>query len=241
MAKDGKTRTPAERPADGTPARGSSRRDIDAFLEKVKTIPSASTGRGRLIFALDATMSRQPTWDAACRLQGEMFAEAGRSGGLDVQLVYYRGFGECRASKWVGDTTALRDLMTAIDCRGGLTQIGKVLAHARRETQKRRVQAMVFVGDALEEPVDALAAKAGELGILGLPVFVFQEGSDRDVEAAYREIARLSGGAYARFNQNAAAELAELLRAVAIFAAGGRKALAATKSASAQLLLGQIK
>jgi hypothetical protein len=170
-----------------------------------------------------------------------MFAEAGRSGGLDVQLVYYRGFGECRASKWVSDTTALRDLMTAIDCRGGLTQIGKVLAHARRETQKRRVQAMVFVGDALEEPVDALAAKAGELGILGLPVFVFQEGSDRDVEAAYREIARLSGGAYARFNQNAAAELAELLRAVAVFAAGGRKALAATKGASAQLLLGQIK
>jgi hypothetical protein len=170
-----------------------------------------------------------------------MFAEAGRVGGLDVQLVYYRGFGECRASKWVSDTAALRDLMTAIDCRGGLTQIGKVLAHARRETQKRRVQAMVFVGDALEEPIDALAAKAGELGILGLPVFVFQEGHDRDVEVGYREIARLSGGAYARFNQNAATELAELLRAVAVFAAGGRKALAARKGASAQLLLGQIK
>jgi hypothetical protein len=100
---------------------------------------------------------------------------------------------------------------------------------------------MVFVGDALEEPIDALAAKAGELGILGLPVFVFQEGHDRDVEVGYREIARLSGGAYARFNQNAAAELAELLRAVAVFAAGGRKALAARKGASAQLLLGQIK
>jgi hypothetical protein len=131
--------------------------------------------------------------------------------------------------------------MTAIDCRGGLTQIGKVLTHARRETQKKRVQAMVFVGDALEEPIDALAAKAGELGILGLPVFVFQEGHDSQVEAGYREIARLSGGAYARFNQNAAAELAELLRAVAVFAAGGRKALAAREGASAQLLLGQIK
>jgi hypothetical protein len=241
MAKDDKTKVPTERAADQAPARGSPRRDIDAFLEKVRTVPATPTGRGRLIFALDATMSRQPTWDAACRLQGDMFAEAGRVGGLDVQLVYYRGFGECRASKWVSDTAALRDLMTAIDCRGGLTQIGKVLVHARRETQKRRVQAMVFVGDALEEPIDALAAKAGELGILGLPVFVFQEGNDRDVETAYREIARLSGGAYARFNQNAAAELAELLRAVAVFAAGGRKALAAREGAGAKLLLEQIK
>jgi hypothetical protein len=240
MAKDENTKTPAQR-ADQAPATASSRRDIDAFLHKVKAVPATPAGRGRLIFALDATMSRQPTWDAACRLQGEMFTEAGRVGGLDVQLVYYRGFGECRASKWVGDTAALRDLMTAIDCRGGLTQIGKVLAHAGRETRKRRVQAMVFVGDALEEPIDALAARAGELGILGLPVFVFQEGHDRDVEAGYREIARLSGGAYARFNQNAAAELAELLRAVAVFAAGGRKALAASKGAGAQLLLGQIK
>jgi hypothetical protein len=239
--KDERTKAPADRAAGKAPAPASSRRDIEAFLDKVKAVPAAPAGRGRLIFALDATMSRQPTWDAACRLQGEMFSEAGRVGGLDVQLVYYRGFGECRASRWVSDTRALRDLMTAIDCRGGLTQIGKVLAHARRETQKRRVQAMVFVGDALEEPIDALAARAGELGILGLPVFVFQEGHDPEVEKGYREIARLSGGAYARFNQNAAAELAELLRAVAVFAAGGRKALAARKGASAQLLLGQIR
>ena len=240
MAKDD-TRTPVARPAEKAPSSGSSRRDIDAFLSRVKTAPAVATGRGRLIFALDATMSRQPTWDAACKLQAEMFEEAGRVGGLDVQLLYYRGMGECRASRWVSDTRSLRDLMTGIACRGGLTQIGKVLSHARRETRKQRVQAMVYVGDAIEEDVDALSAKAGELGILGLPVFVFQEGSDRNVEAAYREIARLSGGAYARFNQNAASELAELLRAVAVFAAGGRKALAARKDAGARLLLGQIK
>lgn len=240
MAKDD-TRTPAHRPAEKAPSKGSSRRDIDAFLTRVKNAPAVAAGRGRLIFALDATMSRQPTWDAACKLQSEMFEEAGRVGGLDVQLLYYRGFGECRASRWVSDTRSLLDLMTGISCRGGLTQIGKVLSHARRETQKQRVQAMVFVGDALEEEIDALAAKAGELGILGLPVFVFQEGSDQQVETAYREIARLSGGAYARFNQNAAAELAELLRAVAVFAAGGRKALAARKDAGAKLLLSQMK
>ena len=83
MAKDD-TRTPAPRPAEKAPSKGSSRRDIDAFLTRVKNAPAVAAGRGRLIFALDATMSRQPTWDAACKLQSEMFEEAGRVGGLDV-------------------------------------------------------------------------------------------------------------------------------------------------------------
>jgi hypothetical protein len=185
-------------------------------------------------------MSRQPTWDTALRLQAEMFEEAGKVGGLDVQLVYFRGFNECRASRWVSNTNGLRDLMTGIDCRGGHTQIGKVLAHARRETGKRKVGVLVFVGDALEEPIDDLAAKAGELGLLGVKLFIFQEGRDQTVERGFRELARLTGGAYARFDPNAAGQLAQLLRAAAIYAAGGLKAL--QKSAAApRLLLEQLR
>jgi hypothetical protein len=193
-----------------------------------------------MIFALDATMSRQPTWDAAQRLQGEMFEEAGKVGSLDVQLVYFRGFGECRASRWVSDARALRDLMTRIDCRGGQTQIGKILTHARRETAKRKVGVLVFVGDAMEENIDGLAAKAGELGLLGVKAFVFQEGRDAAVERGFREISRLTGGAYARFDTSAAGELSRLLRAAAIYAAGGIKALA-KGGAEARLLLAQLK
>jgi len=66
-------------------------------------------------------MSRQPTWDQACSLQAEMFREAAAVGGLDIQLVYYRGFGECRASSWIGDSDRLGALMSGIDCRGGQT------------------------------------------------------------------------------------------------------------------------
>ena len=108
-----------------------SRSDIDDFLEKVADFPARPTGaaRGRLIFAMDATTSREPTWDSACNIQGEMFRETAALGGLDVQLVYYRGFGECRASKWVGDPNALLRLMTGVSCRAGHSQIGKVLAH----------------------------------------------------------------------------------------------------------------
>jgi hypothetical protein len=232
-------KTPARRD-EPAGAVGSSRADIDAFLASAKALGPVGEGRGRMIFALDATMSRQPTWDCACHLQAEMFKAAGDIGRLDVQLAYFRGLAECRASRWVTDARSLSGLMTSIDCRGGHTQIGKILTHARRETAKRKVGVLVYVGDALEESIDDLAAKAGELGLLGVRVFAFQEGRDPAVERGFREIAKLSGGAYARFDVNAPAELAELLRAAAVYAAGGLKALA-DRGGAGRLLLQQMR
>ncbi len=233
-------------PSKLSPAPASSRPEIDAFIERVHSLGPSSAGdrRGRLIFALDATMSRQPTWDTACTLQADMFREAASAGGLDIQLVYFRGLSECRASGWVAGTGKLAELMSRIDCRGGHTQIGKVLSHARRENAKQKVQALVFVGDAMEEKIDDLCAAAGELGLLGVPVFMFQEGHDAVAENAYREVARLSHGAYCRFDTGAAHELRELLRAVAAYASGGKKALAelsARSAGGASALLAQLK
>jgi hypothetical protein len=229
MTKD---RTPASTEGRSEPAKGSGRAEVDAFLQQVRSLgPTAQSGRrGRLIFALDATMSRQPLWDTACRLQGDMFRETAAIGGLDVQLVYYRGLAECRSSRWVSDARGLGSLMERIDCRGGHTQIGKILAHARRENEQQKVQALVFVGDAMEEPIDDLCAAAGQLGLLGVPAFMFQEGHDPVAEPAFREIARLTRGAYCRFDAGSAHQLAELLRAVAAYAAGGMKALANLKA-----------
>jgi hypothetical protein len=246
MAKSPDDRAPVPIGKDTTPAGASSRAEIDAFLERVRTIDRSAPPekRGRLIFALDATMSRQPTWDTACKLQAEMFLEAQAIGGLDVQLIYFRGLSECRASRWVSEPAALAALMEGIDCRGGHTQIRKVLSHARRETEKVKVQALVYVGDAMEESVDDLCSRAGELGLRAVPAFVFQEGYDPEVEKTFREIARLTGGAYCRFNAGAAHELRELLRAAAAYAAGGMKALSdlsAQRSAGAMRLLEQMK
>ncbi len=189
-------------------------------------------------------MSRQPTWDTACRLQADMFREAAAIGGLDVQLVYYRGLGECRASRWVSQAERLGALMERIECRGGHTQLGKILAHAKRETQDGKVQTLVFVGDAMEEKLDDLCHAAGELGLLGVPAFMFQEGFDPITEQAFREIARLTRGAYCRFDPGAAHQLAELLRAAAAYAAGGLRALAdlsARRQSSATKLLEQMR
>jgi hypothetical protein len=236
----------SKNPPSQAPAPASSRPEIDAFIERMRGLGPAATGgkRGRLVFALDATMSRQPTWDSACALQADMFREAASIGGLDIQLVYFRGLSECRASAWVAGTEKLAGLMSGIDCRGGHTQIGKVLSHARKEQAKQKVQAVVFVGDAMEEAIDDLCAAAGELGLLGVPVFMFQEGNDPVAESGFREIARLSRGAYCRFDTGSARELGDLLRAVAAYAAGGIKALSdlsARKAGAARMLLAQLK
>jgi hypothetical protein len=250
MSKDRSDRAPAptQQPTAAphqAPA-ASARAEIDTFLNRVKELgPAVATGqRGRLIFALDATMSRQPTWDTASKLQAEMFREAGAVGGLDVQLVYYRGLAECRASPWVGEPQRLATLMARIDCQGGHTQIGKVLAHARRENDSRKVAVLVFIGDAMEESLDDLCSAAGELGLRSVKAFMFQEGYDPVCEQAFREVARLTGGAFCRFKPGAGHELADLLRAAAAYAAGGMRALAdlkARNSTGAIKLLEQLK
>jgi len=214
----GKSKLPAQ----------SSSADVAAFLQKVSQAPAvrAGEGRGRLIFAMDATASREPTWDTACHIQGQMFQETSVLGGLEVQLVYYRGFGECRASPWVANTGDLLRFMTGVSCFAGHTQIGKVLKRAIKETKEKRVGALVFVGDAIEEDIDNLGHLAGELGLLGLPCFMFHEGRDPVAAKAFKQIARLSGGAYCPFDASSAKQLRELLSAVAVYAAGGRPALA---------------
>lgn len=220
---------------------------VAALLKKVQA------NRGRLIFALDATASREATWDLAAALQTQMFEEAAKVGGLSAQFVFYRG-SEVRNSLWFPDARKLAEQMNTIRCVAGATQIAGVLRHIRAENERGKVSAAVFVGDAIEErPAELYLAAAG----LGVPVFWFQEGDgvvsylDKHGELAeeypplpvaqvFRELARLTNGAYGKFNAGAAQQLAELLRAVAAFAVGGIGALANQNSESARKLLGQM-
>jgi len=220
----------------------SSGAEIDAFLREAGALaPPAQAARGRLVFALDATMSRQPTWDVACALQGEMFGAAASVGGLSVQLVFFRGLGETRASRWLGDARALGAAMARIRCEGGRTQIGKVLSHARREAEARPVAALVYVGDCMEEDADALCVKAGELALLGVRAFLFHEGREPVAGATFRKIARITGGVYLPFDAGAAAQLKALLAAVGAYAAGGRRALERSGDAAARRLLADLR
>ena len=203
------------------------RHELDAFLQKVAAMPPARTGdaAGRLVFALDATASREATWDQAMQLQAEMFTSAQSLGGLQIQLCYFRGVAEVYASEWYQQTTPLLNKMTGIRCQAGITKIERLLDHVKAETRQSKVHAMVYIGDCMEENMDVLCQRAGELGLLNVPLFLFQEGSDVSARRCFVEMARLSGGAYSPFDRNSADQLRDLLKAVAVYASGGLKAL----------------
>jgi hypothetical protein len=210
-----------------------SRAHLNEFFSRVDPV------RKRLIFAIDATASRQPTWDTAAKLTAQMFAAVAGIGGLNIQLLYYRGPSECVASRWLSDPKSLTGIMSGVMCRAGETQIRKVLAHACKESERMKVAALVLVSDACEEEAADLYTAARKLD--GVPAFLFQEGDDKRVAEIYGKIARITGGAIAKFDPGAAQRLADLLKAVAAFAAGGVKALAAQHSEAATLLLTQLK
>lgn len=202
----------------------SNKRDVDSFLAKVAGLPK-TVGQARLIFSLDATASRQATWDVASQLQTEMFLSAQSLGGLAVQLCYFRGFGEFRSTSWASNADQLMTTMSGLSCQAGTTQIERLLRHSIKENESERVKCLVYIGDAMEENIDVLAQLAGKLGLLNVPVFMFQERNDSLTRQAFLEISRLSGGAYCQFDSGSAGQLKDLLKAVAVYAAGGLKAL----------------
>lgn len=199
--------------------------EIEAFIDRAKGLVPHEKSAGRLLFALDATASRSPTWDHACRLQSEMFLASAESGKLQVQLCYFRGYREFHYSDWISDTANLVEQMNAVDCLGGHTQIGRVLEHALLENSRHPLNAIVLIGDCCEEAIDPLCEMAGELGLRGIPIFGFHEGRDPHGRLLFEQLARLSGGAFARFDLGSADRLRELLGAAAVYATGGLKAL----------------
>lgn len=209
------------------PDKKTSQANVDAFLEKIRLTPAGKKPgrRGRLLFAMDATASRKPTWDMAARIQGEMFQETAALGGLEIQLAYYRGFGEFKAGQWTVEEKVLLRQMTSVFCLAGVTDIERVLAHAINETRERKIDALVFVGDCFEEDIDQVGKTAGELGLMGVPAFMFHEGADPIAGFAFQQIAKLTNGAYCQFDANSAQVLKDLLGAVAVYAAGGHPAL----------------
>ncbi len=219
---------------------------VDAFVREVSRLPAGrSSGQnGRLLFAMDATASREPTWDHASAIQGEMFVATEGLGGLEVRLAFYRGFEEFKVSRWTPDGRELARLMSGVRCLAGRTQIARLLRYAQDQRRESRIDALVFVGDCCEEDVDQIGHEAGQLGLLGLPVFVFQEGGDRTASRLFPQIARLTRGAYCRFDRNSPDQLRRLLGAVAAYAAGGRQALAdygRKQGGVAALLTNQMK
>ncbi|MEL7046670.1 MAG: hypothetical protein AAGL66_16900 [Pseudomonadota bacterium] len=219
----------------GSPATG----EVGAFLQQARNLRRFNAGRARLVFAIDATASRQPTWDLACELQADMFRGSADLGALQIQLAYYRGLGELHIGDWENDTTALARSMSRVQCAAGRTQIGRLLERIIRDSAGS-ARALVFIGDAVEESAGRLQELAGQARLHSMPLFLFQEGFDPEVRRVFEAMARLSGGAYSQFNESSADRLRDLLGAVARYAAGGHAALESSTTPGARALLKQL-
>jgi len=201
--------------------------EINAFLQQAKNLQAmVAHGKqpGRLTFIIDATASRQLTWNQACQIQAQMFNAVEAIGTLQVQLVYFRGNDEFHASAWFSDSASLRHEMIGVQCLAGHTQIERSLKTLLAETRRRPVAAAVYIGDACEETTSEIYRLAGQLAIHKTPIFMFQENSDLRAAEVYESVAKLSGGAYCRFDGTSATMLTDLLKAVAVYAAGGKQA-----------------
>ena len=221
----------------------SHQRSVDQFVAEVaRTRPVGARTTQRLVFALDATASRQATWDLACELHAELFTEAASLGNIAIQLCYYRGIKEFVATPWTTEPTRLEHSMRAVSCRGGRTQIARLLSHAAREAAQLPLRTLVFIGDCFEEDETEVLELAGQLAIRKLPVFIFQERGDRRATRIFRSIAALTHGAHVPFDSNSPDQLKRLLAAIARYTTGGRAALEdySRRNSQARALLTQL-
>ena len=194
---------------------------------------------------MDATASREPTWDLAMNLHAELF-QAATSPEVDtaepiaVQLAYYRGFNEFHVSPWSASPSELLRHMTGVSCRGGLTRIERVLDHALGEARLAPIKAAVFIGDCCEESPHKLTAAAGKLALFKLPFFVFQEGREPRAAQVFGDIARITGGAHAPFDPGGADRLRALFGVVAQYATQGRRGVREIQHDAARAVLAQL-
>jgi hypothetical protein len=174
-----------------------------------------------MIFAMDATGSREPAWEMASKLHREMGTALG---GLTLQLVFFGGT-QCKASKWVVGGQRLAELMAKVRCVTGCTQIARVLQHVLTESREHTIRALVYVGDCCEEDGEELFALAEQLKRRKIPIFVFHEGTDSVAEPIFRRLAQITDGIYASFDTGSAEQLRKLLEGAADYAAGRCKSI----------------
>jgi hypothetical protein len=230
-----------------------------AFLDKVrqsKAVASATpretlakalapSGRPRLLFAMDATASREPSWQLAQTITGAMFAAV--PGALDVALAYHGGGRLKEVTPFAADTRAFLDKVHTVQCEAGGTALTALLEAA---TTIARLKALIYVGDCFEEDPAVAGALAQQLRLKGVRVFVFhdttsqQQGYDVDgARAVFAQLAAVTSGVLLPFDADALDQVKALLEAIAVYAVGGLKLLAARQRAlpAARLLLDQLR
>src|SRR5262249_42721485 len=213
--------------------------------EGEKTAP----GTPRVILAL-ANFARSG-WDRAKVLQRAVFKAAAGSG-LEMKFAFYggddaAGVRRCRiTTRWITDPDDMAAVMDRAECSCGCyVNIRDVLAQSVKEAEERPLRAVIIVGDTFHDDPDGLdeaAISANRLRRAGARVVLVQLGDDLNTARRLQYLARVSGGAYFRFDpRTQERQFSEMWKAVSAYASGGEEAVKMTGGQAAPLLLQHLK
>jgi hypothetical protein len=200
-----------------------------AFLDKVgalsKTkdnskIALALKKTPKLLFSMDATASRQPSWDVAQEITLSMFDVM--PGGLKIALAYHSGGHLKAVTDFRADAAYFKDQIAGVQCEAGLTALCEILESA---SEIPALSSLIYIGDCFEERLDTASRLAQKLKTNGVRCFMFLEGDDGEAREAFNTIAEITGGAVFPFEQQSLVRVKEKLDAIAAFSAGGMKLL----------------
>ncbi len=235
------------------------KKDRSSFLDKVRSSKAISATpkqeilksalahheRPRLLFAMDATASREACWNVAKEITGAMFEAV--PGELDVALAYHSGGRLQEMTPFSSEVKAFLDKVQAVRCTAGRTALNEILEKA---AQAPRIKAFIYIGDCFEEDPREAVEMTQQLKLKGVRCFIFHDSSSQsqgyDTKAAhtiFEQIARITGGAILPFDETSPNLVRELLSAIALYAAQGIKALQQQTKLlpAARLLLEQMK
>jgi hypothetical protein len=188
--------------------------------------PPAETGpsrRPRLVFAVDATASREPAWAAARKVTDALVKAL--PGELDVALAVHGGSRVHTFTGFTNDPATLRDRAAGVTCEAGITRLLPILSASLKQSS---VRVIVYIGDVFEESIPQGRHLADSLGLRGTKLIVLHDTADpsarRDAEVFW-DLAKRTGGCVLPFDASASGRLRDILSAVAVYAVGGEKLL----------------
>ncbi len=192
--------------------------------------PPADTAaplRPRLIFAVDATASREPAWTAA-RQVTDVLVKA-LPGALDVALAVHGGSRVHTFTAFTSDANTLRDRAAGVSCVAGTTRLLPILSASLKHPS---VRVVIYIGDVFEENLQRGRHIADAMGAQNTKLIVLHDTADpaarRDAEVFW-DLAKRTGGCVLPFDAAASGRLRDILSAVAVYAVGGEKLLRARR------------
>ena len=208
---------------------------LDAFLDQLATQLPRS---GKLIFGIDATatVNRRGTGPASCRA---ICSRSRRRRQLEIQLVYYP-----RVARRV------QNLGWMTDSKSSPPSWRRSCAKpATRRSEKSSITSTASTTGSLLPRSCSLAtpwrrsstSSARSPASCACRLSCFRRAKTSRRSRVPRDRAKITHGAYARFDAGAADQLRDLLKAVAAYAVGGRQALEKSTNTGAVLLLKQLK